>query len=123
MKTSTALVGVPSVARFVRLVTALPNQAPVATITSPTGNVTVNPGDLVFGDREGVYFVPPSLVQTILDQADVTHIHDEWTRKKFDEGKYKSRDIYGTPSDPALKQEYDAYLKRRLEELRKERGQ
>lgn len=87
------------------------------------GTATVMPGDLVFGDVEGVYFIPPSLVQPVLDNADVIHIHDEWTRKKFDEGKYKSRDIYGSPSDPALKAEYDAYLKRRLEELRKERGQ
>jgi 4-hydroxy-4-methyl-2-oxoglutarate aldolase len=87
------------------------------------GRATVMPGDLVFGDAEGVYFIPPALVQPVLDNADVIHIHDEWTRRKFDEGKYKSRDIYGTPADPALKQEYDAYLKRRLEELRKERGQ
>ena len=36
--------GVPSVARFVRLVAAPPNQAPVATITTPASAVTVNPG-------------------------------------------------------------------------------
>ena len=82
------------------------------------GNATVMPGDLVFGDREGVYFVPPALVQEILDRADETHIHDEWTKKKFDEGKYKSSDIYGSPRDPALKKEYEEYLKKRLEELR-----
>ena len=39
--------GVPSVARFIRLTPALPNQAPAATITSPTGNVTINPGGSV----------------------------------------------------------------------------
>jgi 4-hydroxy-4-methyl-2-oxoglutarate aldolase len=82
------------------------------------GNTTVMPGDLVFGDREGVYFVPPALVQEVLDRADETHIHDEWTKKKFDEGKYKSSDIYGSPRDPALKKEYEEYLKKRLEELR-----
>jgi len=85
------------------------------------GEATVNPGDLVFGDREGVYFVPPSLVQTILDQADVTHIHDEWTKKKFDEGKYKSQEIYGSPSDPALKKEYEDYLAKKLAELKAKR--
>ena len=81
------------------------------------GNVTVMPGDLVFGDREGVYFVPPALVKEILDNADETHIHDEWTKKKFDEGKYTSSEIYGSPRDPALKKEYEEFLKRRLEEL------
>ncbi len=85
------------------------------------GNVTVMPGDLVFGDREGVYFVPPQLVTQMVDNADVIHIHDEWTRKKFDEGKYKSSEIYGSPRDPALKQEYEEYLKKRLEEIRKKR--
>ena len=83
------------------------------------GKATVMPGDLVFGDAEGVYFVPPALVQQVIDNADVIHIHDEWTRKKFDEGKYKSSDIYGTPRDPALKKEYDEYFKTRLEEIRK----
>ena len=83
------------------------------------GNATVMPGDLVVGDREGVYFVPPELVQGMLDRADETHIHDEWTRKKFDEGKYKSSEIYGSPRDPELKKEYQEYLKKRLEEIRK----
>jgi regulator of RNase E activity RraA len=83
------------------------------------GNVTVMPGDLVLGDHEGVYFIPPQLATQVLDQADVTHIHDEWTRKKFDEGKYKSSEIYGSPRDPALKKEYEDYLKKRLEEIRK----
>lgn len=83
------------------------------------GTTTVLPGDLVFGDAEGVYFIPPALVQPVVDNADVIHIHDEWTRRKFDEGKYKSSEIYGTPRDPALKKEYDEYLKTRLAELRK----
>jgi 4-hydroxy-4-methyl-2-oxoglutarate aldolase len=83
------------------------------------GKATVMPGDLVFGDAEGVYFIPPALVQQVVDRADEIHVHDEWTRKKFDEGKYKSSEIYGTPRDPALKKEYDEYLKTRLEEIRK----
>jgi 4-hydroxy-4-methyl-2-oxoglutarate aldolase len=84
------------------------------------GNATVMPGDLVFGDSEGVYFIPPALVQKVVDNADEVHIHDEWTRRKFDEGKYKSSEIYGSPRDPALKKEYDEYLKKRLEEIRKQ---
>jgi 4-hydroxy-4-methyl-2-oxoglutarate aldolase len=83
------------------------------------GNVTVMPGDLVVGDREGITFIPAQLAQQILDAADTTHIHDEWTRKKFDEGKYKSSEIYGRPSDPALLKEYNDYLKKRLEEIKK----
>jgi hypothetical protein len=37
-----------------------------------------------------------------------------WTKKKFDEGKYKSTEIYGRPSDPKLIKEYEHYLKAQL---------
>src|SRR5271154_1058803 len=86
------------------------------------GGVTVMPGDLAVGDREGVYFIPPQFVKDVLDRADVIHIHDEWTKKKFDEGKYKSSEIYGSPTDPKLQQEYQEYLKKRLEEIHKQRN-
>ena len=78
------------------------------------GNATVMPGDIVFGDREGVYFIPPALLKPLLDKADITHIHDEWTKKKLLTGKYKSSEIYPSPSDPALKKEYEEYLKQKL---------
>ena len=86
------------------------------------GGVTVLPGDLVVGDREGVYFIPPQFVKDVLDRADEIRVHDEWTKKKFDEGKYKSSEIYSTPVDPKLQREYQDYLKKRLEEIRKQRG-
>jgi 4-hydroxy-4-methyl-2-oxoglutarate aldolase len=91
-------------------------------VASRIGGVTVMPGDLVVGDREGVYFIPPQLVKEVLDHADETHIHDEWTRKKFDEGKYKSAEIYGSPKDPKLQQEYREYLKKRLDEIHKQQN-
>jgi regulator of RNase E activity RraA len=92
------------------------------------GNATVMPGDVVFGDPEGVYFIPPSQLQDLIDEADVTHIHDEWTKRKFDEGKYVSSEIYSRPRDPALVKEYEAYLKEKLgaqryEEYQKRRSE
>jgi 4-hydroxy-4-methyl-2-oxoglutarate aldolase len=84
--------------------------------------VTVMPGDLAVGDREGIYFIPPQFVKEVLDRADEIHIHDEWTKKKFAEGKYKSSEIYSSPTDPKLKAEYQEYLKQKLEELRKQRA-
>lgn len=78
------------------------------------GNATVLPGDVVFGDREGVYFIPPQFVKEVVDRADVTHIHDEWTKMKILTGKYKSSEIYPSPTDPKLKKEYEDYLKEHL---------
>lgn len=78
------------------------------------GHATVLPGDVVFGDREGVYFIPPHLVEKVLDRAEETHVHDEWTKMKLQTGKYKSSEIYPSPSDPALKREYEEYKRKKL---------
>ena len=79
------------------------------------GAATVMPGDVVFGDSEGVYFIPPELLGEVLKRAEVTHIHDEWTKAKMLTGKYKSSDLYPAPQDPALKAEYEEFKKKRME--------
>jgi len=78
------------------------------------GQATVLPGDVVFGDRTGVYFVPPHKLGGILDRAEETHIHDEWTKQKFMTGRYKSSELYPTPRDPELRKEYEEYKKKKL---------
>jgi 4-hydroxy-4-methyl-2-oxoglutarate aldolase len=77
------------------------------------GKATVMPGDVVLGDREGVSFVPPHLVEPVLRRAEETRIHDQWTKAKFLTRKYKSSELYPTPADPVLKKEYEEYKKRR----------
>jgi 4-hydroxy-4-methyl-2-oxoglutarate aldolase len=85
------------------------------------GDAVVLPGDVVLGDREGVIFIPPHLVKEIVDTADLTHIHDEWTKQKFLTGKYKASELYGGPPlSPELQKEYDAYVKKRLAEINKQ---
>ncbi|MFN7924589.1 MAG: dimethylmenaquinone methyltransferase [Bryobacteraceae bacterium] len=80
------------------------------------GDAVVMPGDIVLGDRTGLVFIPPQLVEEIVKQAELTHIHDEWTKAKFLTGKYKSSELYPSPSSPELKQEYADYVKKRLAE-------
>jgi 4-hydroxy-4-methyl-2-oxoglutarate aldolase len=82
------------------------------------GNATVMPGDVVFGDREGIYFIPPHMVQQIVTRAVTTKIHDEWTKAKFMTGKYKSSELYPSPTVPELKKEYEEHLKKKLAELK-----
>jgi len=98
--------------------TPLGNNVMLAGINVPVriGDATVMPGDVVFGDSEGIYFIPPQLVKQVVDRADETHIHDEWTQMKFKTGKYKSTDIYPSPRDPALKKEYEEYKRKKLEQ-------
>lgn len=83
------------------------------------GGSTVLPGDLVFGDREGVYFVPPHLVEQIVKNADEVHIHDEWTQMMIKTGNYKSSEIYPSPKDPELKKQYEEFKKKRMEQLQR----
>jgi regulator of RNase E activity RraA len=84
------------------------------------GEATVMPGDVALGDREGIYFIPPQLVEDVLKRAEDIKIHDEWTKMKFREGKYKSSDIYGSPHEKALKDEYEAYKKSKMGENKKD---
>ena len=72
---------------------------------------TVMPGDVVFGDTEGVYFIPPQFVKEIVENADELHIHDDWTQMMLKTGKYKSSDIYPRPHDPELLKAYAEYQK------------
>lgn len=84
------------------------------------GEAVVMPGDVVLGNDEGVVFIPPHLVREICDAADLTHIHDEWTKEKFLTGKYKASELYGGPGlTPELQKEYDAFVKKRISEIRK----
>jgi 4-hydroxy-4-methyl-2-oxoglutarate aldolase len=77
------------------------------------GQVTVMPGDIVFGDRDAVFFIPPHLVEPIVNSFESTQARFEWIKKKFDEGKYKSSEIYGRPRDPQLLKEMEEYIKTR----------
>ena len=76
------------------------------------GNATVMPGDIVLGDEDGLFFIPPHLVKPVVDAAAATHLRDEWMKKQFDQRKYKSSEIYGRPKDPALQKELDEYVKK-----------
>jgi 4-hydroxy-4-methyl-2-oxoglutarate aldolase len=77
------------------------------------GQVTVMPGDIVFGDHEALFFIPPHLVEPIVTSFESTQARFEWIKKKLDEGKYKSSEIYGRPRDPALVKEMEDYIKAR----------
>lgn len=75
------------------------------------GSVTVMPGDVVFGDRDALFFIPPQLVENLVKSFESTEARFEWIKKKFDEKKYKSSEIYGRPRDPALLKEMEEYIK------------
>ena len=75
------------------------------------GDVTVMPGDIVLGDRDGILFIPPHLVEEVIASTKTQRLRDKWVKSKFDLGTYKSRDIYYQPTDPKLRQELEDYIK------------
>jgi 4-hydroxy-4-methyl-2-oxoglutarate aldolase len=74
------------------------------------GNATVMPGDVVLGDEEGVFFIPPHLVTKAIEASESTKARDEWIKQKMDLRKYKSSELYGRPKDPALAKELEEYI-------------
>jgi regulator of RNase E activity RraA len=112
----------PTQVYYKRAHPAAVTEVSVAGINIPVkvGEAIVMPGDVVLGDREGVIFIPPHLVEQIVNEADRTHIQDEWRKEKFLTGKYKASELYGGPGlAPELQKELDAYMKKRMAELNK----
>ena len=71
----------------------------------------------MLGDRTGVIFIPPHLVEEIVEKAELIRIKDDWRKEKFLTGNYKAKDLYhGDPLTPELQQDLDAYIERRLAE-------
>ncbi len=81
------------------------------------GHTTVMPGDVALGDREGLTFIPASVVADVARSSKLTELHDVWTKAKFATGKYKASDLYPSPKDPALKKEYEEWRDAELEKL------
>ncbi|MBK9054664.1 MAG: RraA family protein [Chloroflexi bacterium] len=57
------------------------------------GGVTVLPGDVVLGTPTGVIFIPPHLVQEVVEQSEAIRVRDEFGKLRLSQGKYTSGEI------------------------------
>lgn len=73
------------------------------------GEVTVFPGDVVFGNEYGVVFIPAHLVEELVSASEMTALRDEFERFLLQQGKYPSGQIHGDWSDP-IKTEFRAWV-------------
>lgn len=82
------------------------------------GDVTVMPGDLVVGDREGVTFVPPHLAEAVMETTEIFDIIDKWRHQKYivAKGELKPSALYGRIGmrNPEYQKECDTYLRAEL---------
>jgi 4-hydroxy-4-methyl-2-oxoglutarate aldolase len=59
------------------------------------GYVTVMPGDVVLGSREGVVFIPPQLAQQVVETSEKTRMQDIWAHMGVREGKFTAQQADG----------------------------
>ena len=66
------------------------------TLNAPivVGGVTINPGDIIVGDRDGVVVVPKELLAETIEKAKAREIREESIREQLRQGK-TSIQIYG----------------------------
>lgn len=65
------------------------------------GGTTVMPGDVVVGDREGLSFIPPHVVEEAAKRSKILELHDIWTKGKLATGKWKASELYPSPATPS----------------------
>ena len=73
------------------------------------GHTLVMPGDVVLADREGLWFIPPHMVQEVVESGEMSKARDDWSLMMLGTGKYTSQQIYG-PLTPELQKQRDDYV-------------
>jgi regulator of RNase E activity RraA len=59
------------------------------------GYVTVMPGDIVLGTREGVVFVPPHLVKQVVEISEKTRMQDVFAHEGVKQGRFTAQQADG----------------------------
>jgi 4-hydroxy-4-methyl-2-oxoglutarate aldolase len=81
------------------------------------GQATVMPGDVAVSDPEGITFIPPQLAQKVADEAQMTHLIDEWGHRMLREGKYTPGQIDGKWTKPMI-EEFNKWVEQKGSKLR-----
>jgi len=70
--------------------------ATVISVNEPTriGQATVLPGDIVMGNRGGVLFIPPHLVEEVIEKSEPIHIHETFLKQMVWEHRYRLNEVY-----------------------------
>lgn len=76
------------------------------------GRVTVMPGDVVLGRREGVIFIPPHLAEQVVIRSEDIRLRDEFGHQRLREGKYTPGEIDRRWS-PEIEEDFKQWKKAR----------
>jgi 4-hydroxy-4-methyl-2-oxoglutarate aldolase len=70
------------------------------------GQATVLPGDVVLGTPEGVTFIPPHLVQEVVEHSENVRLRDVFGKQRLAEGTYTSGQIDVSTWAPEIEQDF-----------------
>jgi 4-hydroxy-4-methyl-2-oxoglutarate aldolase len=71
--------------------------------------VTVLPGDVVLGTPTGVIFIPPHLVQEVVERSEDIRVRDEFGKQRLAEGKYTPGEIDRSDWDAAIEADFQVW--------------
>lgn len=77
------------------------------------GQATVLPGDIVLGTPTGVTFIPPHLVQAVVEYGENIHLRDAFGKQRLAEGKYTPGEIDVAVWRTDIEQDFNGWLERR----------
>lgn len=88
-------------------------------INIPTriGSVTVMPGDIVLGGREGIIFVPAHLAEQVVADAEMSKLHDTFAFERMKEKKYVLEQVYGGKWTDEVENDFYSWLKANIDRL------
>jgi 5-oxopent-3-ene-1,2,5-tricarboxylate decarboxylase / 2-hydroxyhepta-2,4-diene-1,7-dioate isomerase len=79
-------------------------------VTITCGGATVQPGDVIVGDDDGVIVIPPALVDQVLTDAELQEEEESFIAEMVARGE-SVRCLY--PLDPHWRNEFDSWRARR----------
>jgi len=70
--------------------------ATLISLNGPTriGQATVLPGDIVMGNRAGVLFIPPHLVEEVITTWEKIQTYETFVKQRLQEHKYRANQVY-----------------------------
>jgi 4-hydroxy-4-methyl-2-oxoglutarate aldolase len=77
------------------------------------GEVTVLPGDIILGTPTGVTFIPPHLLQSIVETGERINLRDIFGKQRLAEKKYTPGEVDVEVWPDNIQQDYDQWLAQR----------
>ena len=75
------------------------------------GQVTVMPGDIVLGTKEGILFVPAHLAVEVVEMSEVEDLMDQFRQQRLREEKYSSGEIEGVWTNKTIVDDFEKWWK------------